>query len=252
MKTIKVILLAVVISLISSLSQAQILNFDLQIKNLKLGNGTNAVFLNSFDSLQFTLLNNGTDSFVVNGGGVSTLRFYYYVDTMVQNPTQFSYQLVPTDSVDVMIPAILNPGDSVQLRTQIQFPPTIFTKFKDNEIVIWPKFQPNEASPQNNSARIFVYCYGDASVDNIDNKNKLITVFPNPFIDKTKIVVNGFNNSYQYEIFDMVGKFIIKSSIVGSNNFIIDFKNLNTTEGDYFIRIFDDKKSSVAKIVYTK
>ncbi|MEN9523801.1 MAG: hypothetical protein RL065_2178, partial [Bacteroidota bacterium] len=52
--------------------------------------------------------------------------------------------------------------------------------------------------------------------------------------------------------FDMVGKFIIKSSIVGSNNFIIDFKNLNTTEGDYFIRIFDDKKSSVAKIVYTK
>ena len=75
MKTIRVILLAVVISLISNLSQAQILNFDLQIKNLKLGNGANAVFLNSFDSLQFTLLNNGTDSFVVNGGGVSTLRF---------------------------------------------------------------------------------------------------------------------------------------------------------------------------------
>lgn len=252
MKTIKVILLALVVSLLSNLSQAQVLNFDLQIKNLKLGSGSNAVFLNSFDSLQFTLLNNGTDSFVVNGGGVSTLRFYYYVDTMVQNPTPFSYLLVPTDSVDVMIPAVLNPGDSVQLRTQIQFPPTIFTKFKDNEIVIWPKFQPNEASPQNNSARIFVYCYGDAAVENVKSENNFISVFPNPFKDKAKIIVNGFNDCYQYEIFDITGKSIVKSSIVGSNNFIIDFANLNINEGAYFIRIFDDKKSSVTKIVYTK
>jgi hypothetical protein len=223
-------------------------NFDLQIANFKLSNNSNAVALATNDSMEFDLVNLGTDSFMLNGGS-TFMKFYIHVDTNIVQPTPFNYQLLAHDSFLLSAPIFINAGDSVHFTFALNIAPIIFTLYKDNEIVIWPILQPTEPNQNNNSARLFVHCNAFANVIEASQKSE-IEIYPNPTNGILKIELPIDSKNYEIEIIDVTGKLMVARKQINNGVVTIQLANYLKNDGIYFVKIKNENKVISKKITF--
>jgi len=83
----------------------------------------------------------------------------------------------------------------------------------------------------------------------ISNLQSVINLYPNPTNDKLFIDSENLKNIYLYDAF---GKLIFENKILNQSKTEIDFKNLNTTKGLYFIKATDkDNNVFCKKVVFS-
>jgi hypothetical protein len=85
---------------------------------------------------------------------------------------------------------------------------------------------------------IFVWDPVELSIESLDI-NESITFYPNPVVDILNI---SYSKPFTTSVFDISGKLIMET-----NEKKIDFSNLKS--GIYFVKIDDDRKSKVIKII---
>lgn len=91
--------------------------------------------------------------------------------------------------------------------------------------------------------------------ENFENKNQLLSVFPNPFNPKTKIVFSlAETQTVILQIYDINGKKI--STLINKNlengNHEIEFDGSNFQSGIYFLKLSGKNFSLTKKIILTK
>ena len=79
-------------------------------------------------------------------------------------------------------------------------------------------------------------CYSSitSSINNIENSNEQIYIFPNPFKNSTSVEIKNTRGPFNLEIFDISGR-IIKTFNSNSNKFEIN--NINASSGIYWLKL---------------
>lgn len=85
-----------------------------------------------------------------------------------------------------------------------------------------------------------------SSINNIENSNGQIYIFPNPFKNSTSVEIKNTRGPFNLEIFDMSGR-IIKTFNSNSNKFEIN--NINASSGIYWLRIKNKSNFKPIKLV---
>ena len=85
-----------------------------------------------------------------------------------------------------------------------------------------------------------------SSINNIENSNGQIFIFPNPFKNSTSVEIKNTRGPFNLEIFDISGR-IIKTFNSNSNKFEIN--NINASSGIYWLRIKNKSNFKPIKLV---
>ena len=85
-----------------------------------------------------------------------------------------------------------------------------------------------------------------SSINNIENSNGQIYIFPNPFKNSTSVEIKNTRGPFNLEIFDISGR-IIKTFNSNSNKFEIN--NINASSGIYWLRIKNKSNFKPIKLV---
>ena len=85
-----------------------------------------------------------------------------------------------------------------------------------------------------------------SSINNIENSNGQIYIFPNPFKNSTSVEIKNTRGPFNLEIFDIGGR-IIKTFNSNSNKFEIN--NMNASSGIYWLRIKNKSNFKPIKLV---
>ena len=85
-----------------------------------------------------------------------------------------------------------------------------------------------------------------SSINNIENSNGQIYIFPNPFKNSTSVEIKNTRGPFNLEIFDISGR-IIKTFNSNSNKFEIN--NMNASSGIYWLRIKNKSNFKPIKLV---
>jgi hypothetical protein len=89
------------------------------------------------------------------------------------------------------------------------------------------------------------------NIDNITNSQHIsinLTVFPNPASDNFTIGISGSDNTFTFNITDILGQTILTSEITENNEQIINSTGWN--KGVYFINIYSGEKlEAIKKII---
>jgi len=85
-----------------------------------------------------------------------------------------------------------------------------------------------------------------SSINNIENSNGQIYIFPNPFKNSTSVEIKNTRGPFYIEIFDIGGR-IIKTFNSNSNKFEIN--NINASSGIYWLRIKNKSNFKPIKLV---
>ena len=85
-----------------------------------------------------------------------------------------------------------------------------------------------------------------SSINNIENSNGQIYIFPNPFKNSTSVEIKNTRGPFNLEIFDIGGR-IIKTFNSNSNKFEIN--NINASSGIYWLRIKNKSNFKPIKLV---
>ena len=85
-----------------------------------------------------------------------------------------------------------------------------------------------------------------SSINNIENSNGQIYIFPNPFKNSTSVEIKNTRGPFNLEIFDFSGR-IIKTFNSNSNKFEIN--NINASSGIYWLRIKNKSNFKPIKLV---
>ncbi len=100
-----------------------------------------------------------------------------------------------------------------------------------------------------NFAKATRYGHGYSGLVNIYEKydNTAISVFPNPFRDKTNIIFSQNSHLYSVQVYDYTGKVCFAENDLYGSEFL--FKRNSLIPGVYFIQIEYDNKKIVEKLI---
>lgn len=226
MKKLITLSLIIVFWIFPSIGKAQLLGFDSTSTNM--GSLPDTINLN--DNYVHTLTVHNFDSVDFTG----TIYLVAAIDS--------SGTLLSVDTVGSVFVSNLGWTDTVSITYTEAYNTLNGYKLGDNIVVVWPVAGTTAIR---DSIRQNVYIDNPASIQTLNNANKDVLIYPNPFLDH--FVVKNFNwknEPKQVRIFNSEGK-----SILQQMN--LNFTNLDyLTKGMYFIYIdYPDGNQSYFKII---
>ncbi len=226
MKKLITLSLIIVFWIFPSIGKAQLLGFDSTSTNM--GSLPDTINLN--DNYVHTLTVHNFDSVDFTG----TIYLVAAIDS--------SGTLLSVDTVGSVFVSNLGWTDTVSITYTEAYNTLNGYKLGDNIVVVWPVAGTTAIR---DSIRQNVYIDNPASIQTLNNANKDVLIYPNPFLDH--FVVKNFNwknEPKQVRIFNSEAKLILQQMN-------LNFTNLDyLTKGMYFIYIdYPDGNQSYFKII---